>query len=461
MGLASPEGDAAVGDTYASFAASVPGRALLRRLGLPQPPPLVRYQPGDPLVAGPVLVGGDGRLVTPVTKLLTAIGVELRDPAARSAGPDAVPPPNAALIFDATGITDSARLRDLYDFFHPYTGSLYHCGRVIVLGTAPEQASCPREATAQRALEGFVRSAGREFGRGSTVQLVYVAPGAEEDIEATLRFLLSSRSAYVNGQVIRVGTAADPGPVDWGTPLAEKVALVTGAAQGIGAATAAVLARDGAHVVCLDMPAAGPALAQVAGSIGGTALPLDVTGPDSPGRLAEFLQARHGQIDIVVHNAGITRDATIARMPAALWDSVLDVNLSSHERINDALLIWDLIPRGGRIVEVSSVAGIAGNRGQTNYATSKAGVIGLVTAMAAELAGRGITINAVAPGFIATALTAPMPVLVREAARRCNSMSQAGLPQDVAEAIAYLAGPGSAGVTGNVLRVCGLSLLGA
>jgi len=449
-----------VGDTYASFAASVPGRALLRRLGLPRPPALVRYHQGDPLVPGPVLIGGDGRLATPVTKLLAAIGVELRDPGARSAGPG-VPPPNAALLFDATAITDSARLRDLYDFFHPYARALYPCGRVIVLGTAPELASCPREATAQRALEGFVRSVGREFGRGTTAHLVYVAPGGEECVEATLRFLLSARSAYVNGQVIRVGAVPDPVPVDWCTPLAEKVALVTGAAQGIGAATAAVLARDGAHVVCLDMPAAGPALAEVAAGVGGTALPLDVTGPDAPARLAEFLQARHGQIDIVVHNAGITRDATIARMPAALWDSVLDVNLSSHERINDALLIWDLIPRGGRIVEVSSVSGIAGNRGQTNYATSKAGVIGLVQALAGEFAARGITINAVAPGFIDTALTAPMPVLVREAARRLNSMSQAGLPVDVAEAIAYLAGPGCAGVTGTVLRVCGLSVLGA
>jgi 3-oxoacyl-[acyl-carrier protein] reductase len=148
-------------------------------------------------------------------------------------------------------------------------------------------------------------------------------------------------------------------------------------------------------------------------------------------------------------------------MDAARWDSVLDINLSGQERINEALLERGLIGEGGRIVTVSSIAGIAGNRGQTNYATSKAGVIGLVQSTAPVLAGRGITVNAVAPGFIETAMTAKVPVLLREAGRRMNSMAQGGLPVDVAETIAWFASPGSGTVTGNVVRVCGQSLLGA
>jgi 3-oxoacyl-[acyl-carrier protein] reductase len=268
----------------------------------------------------------------------------------------------------------------------------------------------------------------------------------------------------VSGQAIRVGTGAGgsvTAPVDWDAPLAGKVALVTGAARGIGEAMARVLARDGAHVVCLDVPAAGEALAKVAGDLRGTALQLDLTATDAPERLAAHVKERYGRLDILVHNAGITRDRTIFRMKPEAWDAVLDVNLSSQERVNDALLDADLLADGGRIIDVSSIAGIAGNRGQTNYATSKAGVIGLVQANAPILSARGITINAVAPGFIETAMTAKMPLFLREAGRRMNSLSQGGLPVDVAEAVAWFAGPGSAAVTGNVVRVCGQSLLGA
>ena len=164
---------------------------------------------------------------------------------------------------------------------------------------------------------------------------------------------------------------------------------------------------------------------------------------------------------MVVHNAGITRDKTLARMSEDQWDAVLAVNLTSQERLTAALLEADLLRRGGRIVCVASIGGIAGNRGQTNYATSKAGVIGLVEALAPELAGREASINAVAPGFIETRMTAAMPVATREAGRRMNSLSQGGRPVDVAETVAWLASPGSGGVNGIVVRVCGQSLIGA
>ncbi|MDH6465108.1 3-oxoacyl-[acyl-carrier protein] reductase [Micromonospora sp. A200] len=458
-------------DRYASFVQSGAGRALVKRLGLPDPPRLRRHTPGDPIVEGPVLLGTatGGRLAEPVGKILTAAGVELRDPAAVDATARF-----GALVYDATGITDSTGLRQLYDFFHPQARTLLPSGRVIVLGTPPAECDSPREATAQRALEGLTRSIGKEFGRGVTAQLVYVtkeagnasdgpdlSAGTLTSLESTLRFLLSGRSAYVSGQVVRVGAGTAQPPADWDRPLDGQVVLVTGAARGIGAALARVLARDGAQVVALDIPAAGDELAAVANEIGGSAVQLDLTAPDAPTRLAEHLAGRHGRVDVVIHNAGITRDKTLGRMDADRWDQVLDVNLSSQERINDVLLARDLIPAGGRIVSVSSIAGIAGNRGQTNYATSKAGVIGLVESLAPALRGRGISVNAVAPGFIETRLTARIPLTLREAGRRMNSMSQGGLPVDVAETIGWLAWSASGAVSGNVVRVCGQSLLGA
>jgi 3-oxoacyl-[acyl-carrier protein] reductase len=148
-------------------------------------------------------------------------------------------------------------------------------------------------------------------------------------------------------------------------------------------------------------------------------------------------------------------------MTAELWDSVLAVNVIAPQRITAALLDRDALRPNGRVVGVSSISGIAGNAGQTNYSTSKAGVIGLVQAFAPSMAERQATINAVAPGFIETAMTHAMPIATREAGRRMNSLAQGGLPVDVAETIAWFAGPGSSAVNGNTVRVCGQSLLGA
>jgi 3-oxoacyl-[acyl-carrier protein] reductase len=291
-------------DRYATFANSGAGRTLVRRLGLPDPPRLRRHQPGDRLATRPVLLGAaaGGRLAEEVRKVLGGAGVDVVDVAA---------PPHAALVFDATGIAGSARLAELFAFFQPNARTLQPSGRVVVLGTPPEACSSPHEATAQRALEGFTRSAGKEFGRGITAQLVYVTPGGEPAMESTLRFLLSGRSAYVSGQVIRIGAGEPPAPSDWDLPLAGRTAVVTGAARGIGAAIARVLARDGAEVVALDVPASGDALAAVANDVRGRALQLDLTAEGAASRLADHLA---GGVDIVVHNA-----ASPATRPSRRW----------------------------------------------------------------------------------------------------------------------------------------------
>jgi 3-oxoacyl-[acyl-carrier protein] reductase len=464
-------------DRYQQLAESGPGKFVVKRLGLPRPTHLRRYEPGQEVLDGPALMGGapGGRLATPMADLLKAVGAttfvtgdHMRDAGTRagvtatawSAEEDS-DQRFAALVFDASGISDPDGLGELYDFFHPVIRRLRPSGRLLVVGTPPEMSESQPQAVAQRALEGFVRSAAKEVGGGSTANLIYVAPGAEGAADATLRFFLSAKSAYVSGQVVRIGAGQTEGPGDWERPLEGKAAVVTGASRGIGEAIAETLARDGAHVVCLDVPAQGDALVEVANRIEGSTLQLDITDDDAPRKLADHLRERHDGVDVLVHNAGVTRDKTLGRMDEDQWDMVLAINLTSQVRINETLLGEDVLRPNGSIVTVSSVSGIAGNRGQSNYATSKAGVIGIVQAYAPLVAPRPATINAVAPGFIETQMTAAMPVGTREAGRRMNSLSQGGLPVDVAETVAWLADPGSGGVNGNVVRVCGQALLGA
>jgi len=367
-----------------------------------------------------------------------------------------------ALIFDATGLTCPSQLRALYDFFHPLMLRLRSCGRAIVLGRPASAAASPRAAAACAALDGFVRSVAKELGRrGSTAQLVTVAEGAEARVEPLLRFLLSPRSAFVSGQALHLDTRVPwPEALPLVRSLDGKIALVTGAARGIGAATARLLAAEGAHVVCLDRPQDDALASQVAREIGGSVLLVDVSDAEAPTTITRDLKERHGGVDIVVHNAGVTRDKTLARMKTDRWDSTIDINLSAVARITEALCDGPLRD-GGRIVLLSSIAGIAGNMGQTNYAASKAGIIGYTQKLAEQLAARSIAVNAIAPGFIETRLTKAIPVMIREVARRLSSLGQGGLPQDVGEAITFLCTPGAAGLSGRVLRVCGGAFVGA
>ncbi len=443
-------------DGYTAFVSSGLGKKLATTLGLPQPVPLRRQVPGRPLVDGPVLVGGhaDTPALAALRDGLTAAGATLVDelPEAGRLG---------AVVVDLTAAQGPADLEALRATLGPALKRLGRCARVVVIGRDPALAHSPAQRAARRALEGVTRSVAKELRAGATANLVLVADGSEAAALGTVEFLLSARSAYVDAQVVRVGAGeALPAP---DRPLVGKVALVTGAARGIGAEIARALARDGATVVCVDVPSAGAALASVANEIGGTALQADVTAADAGRRILDHANTRHGGLDIVVHNAGITRDKLLANTDSDRWASVIDVNLGSILRMNESFLGKDGLRQGGHVVLVSSIAGIAGNRGQSNYAASKAGVIGLVDAYAADkaLRRRGITVNAVAPGFIETEMTARVPFATRELGRRLNSLSQGGLPVDVAETIAYFASDAQSKVSGNVVRVCGQSLLGA
>jgi 3-oxoacyl-[acyl-carrier protein] reductase len=424
-----------VRDRYLELTESAPGRLLANQLGAPRPVRLRRHMPGAAVLDGPALIGGapGGRLGEAITHALESAGVEIL----REAPEDE---PVDGIIYDATGIGTPEGLHHLYAFLHPVVRQLAANGRLIILGTAPEETDTVGEAVANEVL---------------------VSKGAEGSLESTLRFLLSGRSAYVDAQVVRVGPGEAPPPEDWKHPLRGRVALVTGASRGIGESVACTLARDGAHVVCLDVPAQGEQLAAVANRIDGTALQLDITDDDAPERLAAYAQERHGAFDVVVHNAGVTRDRTLGRMSEDEWDVLMAINLVAPQKLTEALLDAGALAEGGRVVLMSSMNGIAGQRGQTNYATSKAGLIGLAQALAPRLVERQATINAVAPGFIETQMTSAMPLLTREAGRRMNTLAQGGQPVDVAETVAWMAQRASGGVTGNVVRVCGQSLLGA
>lgn len=465
-------------DLYLKLVSTPVGKSAAQTLGLPAPVPLRRLKRTDePFIEGDVLIGAanGAKAIATLGRILGASAASLHHATgpqtlsdSASAGNKArtltLPPENdrrfSALVFDATGIRTPDELRAVYDFFHPTIRNLAGNGRVLVIGL--DQASCRKapHAAAQQALEGFVRAVGKEIGKkGATANLIRMVNDADEQLESSVRFFLSPRSAYVDGQVVRIAKSASAPATNPVAPLSGKVALVTGASRGIGAAIAQTLARDGAKVIGLDIPAALDDLQTVTDSLGGKALACDITDENAPAQIADFAEEHFGGLDIVVHNAGITRDKTLGNMPEHFWDMTIAVNLSAEEHIDETLLERGLLKENGRIVCISSISGIAGNFGQTNYSTAKAGVIGYVESMARQLKN-GVTINAIAPGFIETQMTAAMPMTIREAGRRMNSLSQGGQPVDVAEAIAWYCSPASGGITGNVVRVCGQSLIG-
>ncbi|WP_257997278.1 3-oxoacyl-ACP reductase [Corynebacterium tuscaniense] len=427
------------------------------KLGVPQGYPLRRYKQGEPLLHGPIVAGGNGRLVEQITTLLEGPYKLLKAEADTK---------RAGIIFDATSLSKPEELEELYAFFHPQLKKVLDNARIVVIGTTPELIDDVDARITARSLEGFTRSLAKEMRKSATVQLVYVDPSIDgskiDKVESTLRFLLSGKSAFVDAQVIRITPADVELPKSWDKPLEGRLAVVTGAARGIGATIAETLARDGAKVICVDIPQAGEGLAETANKVKGTALPLDVTDPKAAEEIIQHAQDRYGRkIDTIVHNAGVTRDKLLVNMDEGRWNMVQNINLVAPVRITEALLDADAFADTPAIIGVSSMAGIAGNRGQTNYATTKAGVVGFVDALAEKVAALGGSINAVAPGFIETDMTAAMPFGPREVGRRLNSLNQGGQPVDVAETVAFFSAPSSVAVNGNTVRVCGQNLLGA
>ena len=443
-------------DRYLELANANLTKSLFDGLGLPTPVRLKREDNAHShQLAGNVLLGSSqgADFSGELTSILSSTPVVM----VNAGGEDKV-----NLVFDASGISRADESIQLYEFFNQNLKSLAQCGRVIILGHRPESLSNTTHATLQRGLVGFVKSVAKEIGRkGATANLIYVDKGGKTAIEAPLRFLLSAGSAFMNAQILTVGKPVADGAGDWIRPLEGKIALVTGAARGIGLAISQVLARDGATVIGVDVPQAEAELKAAMDSIGGLCLPLDITSDGAAEILVNFCQEQGSSLHSIIHNAGITRDKMLSRMTNMQWDLLMQVNLGAAQRINDALMATELLDNGGKIIGVASISGIAGNVGQTNYGFSKSAVIGMVDSLAKPCAKRGITINAVAPGFIETQMTAAIPFMTRQMGRRLSSLSQGGLPVDVAEVIGFFVSPQAAGINGNTVRVCGQSLLGA
>lgn len=446
-------------DKYLEIANSALGKKLFSAMGLPEPVALDREDPQQPhKLSGQVLLGSSegGLFADQIEQLLQTTDLQVnRD--ISTAGEA-----RGQLIYDASGIASAEQSVQLYEFFHRHIRSIKPSGRVIVVGLKSTAAQSTEHGTLQRGLHGFVKSLAKEIGRhGATANLLLVDQIGDAAIEAPIRFLLSAGSAFMNAQILTAGSPVTAAEGDWQQPLLGKILVVTGAARGIGLAIAEVLARDGAVVIGVDVPQAEEELVVTMRRLGGLALPLDITSDGAANKLRDFCAAQTPSLHGIIHNAGITRDKMLSRMTDHQWNMLMEVNLGSVQRINTALLETELLDNGGKVIGVASISGIAGNVGQTNYGFSKSAVIGMVETLAEPCAARGITVNAVAPGFIETQMTAAIPFVTRQMGRRLSSLGQGGLPIDVAEVIGFFVSPQAAGINGNVVRVCGQSLLGA
>ncbi|MFC7407181.1 3-oxoacyl-ACP reductase [Georgenia alba] len=460
-------------DTYLDLVSSGPAASLAKKLGLPKPARLRRTDPSSPdcpLTPGPVLVlsdGGSGTDADTVASDLLAWDLDVRRDT-RLGEHDRW----GAVVLVLTGLSHPAGLSEPALALGSVLRRLAPGARVVTLsrGAPPALAAPvgadPAVSAARNAVDGFLRSLAKELRAGATGNGLVLADGvglSAPSVRGGLRFLLSARSAFVDGQLLQVGSDGGAEPADWTRPLVGGVAVVTGAARGIGAEVVRVLARDGARVLGVDVPAAGEALSTVMNSVGGIALQLDVTADDAAERILEVARSRFGHLDIVVHNAGILRDKLLANMTPERFDGLLAVNISAPLRMNETFAAPGTLGGDGvapRIISLASTSGIAGNRGQTNYGAAKAGIIGMTRALAGPVGEAGGTVNAVAPGFIETEMTASIPPVPRQMARWGSSLQQGGRPVDVAEAIAFLASPQAGGVNGQTLRVCGQMMVG-
>jgi 3-oxoacyl-[acyl-carrier protein] reductase len=427
------------------------GQTLMGALGVKAPLDLNRFSPTDTWVQGKIAIGQNASDEIKSALMVSAIDTVVFDKDSTDI--------YQGMLLDATNYKTINDLKGLKYLFSHASKRILKSGHIVIIGRNPANITDVQEASVMESLNGFTRSLAKELGRkGITVNLLYCATSVTDSISTIVNFLLSNRSTYITGQPIYLNNST-PVKQDWRQPLAGQIALVTGAAQGIGAAIAATLTRDGATVIGLDIPPAKETLETTLAPMNGIAVATDITSEQAVTDIAAALNGK--KLDIVVHNAGVTRDKTLSRMPDHFWDMALNINLLAPINVNQGLEQQDLLSDQARIICISSISGIAGNVGQSNYAASKSGVVGYVRKQAEAWGESGRTINAIAPGFIETQMTDEIPFMTREVGRRMNSLSQGGKPQDVAEGVALFAQPGSNALNGQVLRVCGQSLIGA
>lgn len=359
-------------------------------------------------------------------------------------------------IIDLRSVSNNQTLKDGMLQIQSRIKQLKPNQQLLLVGLSTQD--CTREqAIFQRALIGIQKSLAKEIGhRGQTVNLVHIPQsinlGENEFINS---FFTSGRSAFITGQVIGVSGNCAQGS------LRGKVCVVTGGAGGIGAATVNRMALEGSKIILVDVPA------MLMNGTGSSSLgnvkpyPADLTDKNDLENLVDYIKSEYGSVDVLINNAGITRDRTLSKMSERQWDQVLKINLTAVLNLTDRLLKANLIADKGTVINTSSISGIAGNFGQTNYTATKAALIEMGSIYSKKLKEKGITVNAIAPGYIETQMVKTMPFVTRFMAERLTCLLQAGTPEDIAEAMAFLAHPGSRGIKGEVLRVCGGSFLGA
>ena len=392
-------------------------------------------------------------------KILSLLGFPPPTPLKKTYSPwkDGTSVVENTLVVDGRNVSNATALKLIFNQLQEGVKSIKANGKVLIYSVQPELLEDVHHSTYQRALEGISRSLAKELGgRGTTVNLVKLQPNVDlNNYETVEEFFTSGRSAFITGQAVVANDATKSG-----RELSEKICVVTGGAGGIGSATVKRLASEGATVVIADMPQmeerAKSMLSDKVSFLG-----ADLTDEAARKNLLETIKEKHGRIDVLVNNAGITRDKTLKNMPEHYWDSLIAINLTAVINLTEDALAMGLIPEGGRIISTSSISGIAGNFGQTNYTATKAALIGYSASKSKELKAKGITINAIAPGYIETDIVKTMPLTTRIFAERLTSLAQAGKPEDIAEAMAFLAHPGAESINGQVLRVCGGSFLGA
>jgi len=426
------------------------GQSLLSALGVKPPVELKRFDGQAPWVKSPILLAQPPS--SPLQDVLEQADIRFTlfqaDQELRHDG----------ALLDATRFKTTEDLTALKTFFAGASQQLNASSHVVILGLNPDSCDDIEQASVMEALNGFTRSLAKELGRKAIMVNLIYCEAVDAAIATPMNFLLSHRGAYISGQPLYVKQAKGTSQ-DWQAPLAGQLALVTGAAQGIGASIARNLSEQGATVIGLDIPAAKEALAATLAPLKGIAVATDITSEQAIDDITAALAGK--TLDILVHNAGVTRDKTLARMPEHFWDMAININLAAPINITGALDQQNHLSENARVICISSISGLAGNVGQTNYSASKSGVAGFVRQQAKLWADTGKTINAIAPGFIETQMTDQIPFMTRELGRRMNSLSQGGKPEDVAQGVALFAQPASQGLNGQVLRVCGQSLIGA